>query len=650
MQSAKFYRREVDGLRALAVVPVMLFHGQVPGFAGGFIGVDIFFVISGYLITSLLYREHVQHHRVSLRSFYMRRARRILPALFLVMMACCAMAWTLMLPSELKYFAKSTVFVIAFSSNFLFSNNTGYFDPTGEDVPLLHTWSLAVEEQFYLFFPIVFIAAMKVGVTRTRQILLVLTVASLLVAEITVAVSPSEAFYLLPSRFWELGCGSLLALNIGRIETSMGWKQNLSILGIAILAACLLLFDEKTPHPGVVTVFPVLGAILVIAYATQETAVGRILSAKPLVGIGLVSYSAYLWHQPLFAFARMTSEHAGSTLFSGGVILLSFALAYLSWRYVETKFRSSAAIPLKLFCFTIGLAIAFFLLFELYVRENKGVPDRSPQMAAIELRMRPNQGFGPNCDYAGQYVPRPECVNGLAPSTIMVWGDSIAAHLVGAVLASDVDARIVQATKSSCAPLVGFALISTKRSLSQAETCQAFNATVMSYLKSSSVRKVIISMSLMEYLDPGNTGLVSSRVVPAHGQLVFDKLLGTIREIERLGIDVLFVSPPPTSKSNAAACLAKATIRNRPLDGCRFSVDEFIDANADALKFMERLEEAGVAVEYLHQYICDKHVCRVEDGGAWIYRDGVHLSYAGSEWVGLRAKLLRRFIKEKPAH
>jgi peptidoglycan/LPS O-acetylase OafA/YrhL len=345
------YRAEIDGLRALAVVPVILFHAGFELFSGGFVGVDVFFVISGYLITTILI-EDMENNRFSLLNFYERRARRILPALFFVMLVCIPFAWMWMLPNQMKDFSQSLVAVSLFASNILFWRESGYFDAAAEEKPLLHTWSLAVEEQYYIFFPIFLILAWRFGKNRVFWMIVVMASASLLLSEWGWRNKPTANFYLAPTRAWELFAGSIAAF----IVQKNGVQKNnfLALLGLAGIVFSIFFYDESTPFPSVYALVPVIGVVLLVLYAERETLAAKLLSTKAFVGIGLISYSAYLWHQPLFAFSRIKLLQEPSSMLMSVLALCSLLLAYFSWKFIETPFRKRGAVTRnKVFVFTV---------------------------------------------------------------------------------------------------------------------------------------------------------------------------------------------------------------------------------------------------------------------------------------------------------
>lgn len=357
------YRKEIDGLRAIAVVPVIFFHAGIESFNGGFVGVDVFFVISGYLITGIIMKE-IERGTFSILNFYERRARRILPALFLVIFITIPFAWTLMSPAELKNYGASVVSVPLFVSNIFFWRSEGYFETANGLSPLLHTWSLAVEEQFYLFYPILFILIWKIGRRYLVGILSFILLISFILAQIGSNAKPDAAFYLLPTRGWELLIGAIAALYISNrkaLKFSPLFLEMLSYSGLFMIFFSVFTFNNSTQYPSVYTLIPTLGTMLIIVFATIDTFVGRFLSNRLLVAIGLISYSAYLWHQPVFVFARYLKINEG-LLVQLALVLLVFGISLLSWHYVEKPFRLKSQITRRsvvVFAFNTGM----FLLF-----------------------------------------------------------------------------------------------------------------------------------------------------------------------------------------------------------------------------------------------------------------------------------------------
>mgnify|MGYP001268473345 CR=1 FL=1 len=355
------YRAEIDGLRALAVLPVILFHAGFEWFGGGFVGVDVFFVISGYLITTIIISEMAEG-KFSIVNFYERRARRILPALFFVMVVCIPFAWFWLVPSDLVEFGHSLIAVSTFSSNFLFWSEAGYFGGPAELKPLLHTWSLAVEEQYYILFPIFIILTWRLGIKWILIILSFIFMLSLGVAQWGAYKIPSANFYLLPTRGWELLIGVFIAfyLKYNTYIKSYLVNQLLSLLGFSMIIYSIIVFNASTPFPSLYALIPTIGTGLVILCATPQTTIHKLLSLNFIVGVGLISYSTYLWHQPILAFARHAIEGEVHNLTVIMLCISSLFFGWFSWRFIERPFRQKSYLQRK-FIFEFSLVgILFF--------------------------------------------------------------------------------------------------------------------------------------------------------------------------------------------------------------------------------------------------------------------------------------------------
>lgn len=341
------YRPEIDGLRTVAVVPVVLFHAGIPGFAGGYAGVDVFFVISGFLITTLLL-EDMQQERFSILQFYERRARRILPALTFVVAVTTVFALMIFPPDRLAEYGASMVATAVFAANVYFWQTTDYFATAGEERPLLHMWSLAVEEQFYILFPIMLLIIWRLQADKPYRALwasfIIIALGSLAMSIMLTAAKPTASFYLPITRAWELLAGSIVALALNRNAIQgIKHRQWLAGLGAAVVLASLIGIDKSTPWPGLWTLFPVLGTVMVIAFAQPNCPTGRLLSLKPMVFIGLLSYSIYLWHQPLYALVRGLSPNDPTMLTMIALAFATLPLSWLTWRFVEQPFRTPEA-------------------------------------------------------------------------------------------------------------------------------------------------------------------------------------------------------------------------------------------------------------------------------------------------------------------
>ena len=434
------HRTDIDGLRALAILPVLLYHAKL-GCSGGYVGVDIFFVISGYLITSLILKEQAEGV-FSLTGFWERRIRRIFPAMAVMLAGTFLIGWFMYLPEDFRRMAGSAIAQATILSNVFFYRETldgnGYFGPAADTMPLLHTWSLSVEEQFYLFFPLLMII---VAAAKRRMVLCIVAVMGLLsfarslwyfVPEYffnPVSNAPTEgAFFLLPSRAWELLFGTLLALMRGKLATGKGARELLGWLGVAMVGCAIFRYDDSTPFPGLAAIPPCLGAGLIICSNEGELCfVGRLLSLKPVVFIGLISYSLYLWHWPLLVFDEYPAIVKPGPWQRAAVLAVSFIVATLSWLYVERPFRMRKVFPKRRFLFAFaGCTTAVFLALGIGVYSTGGVPGRLGPAACRYAGFRNHFAFRVKVD-ADQVRHGQVAELGFTNNTdfdLVVWGDS----------------------------------------------------------------------------------------------------------------------------------------------------------------------------------------------------------------------------------
>lgn len=433
------YRPDIDGLRSVAVLPVILFHAGFETFSGGFVGVDVFFVISGYLITSIVIAEHVEG-RFSFRRFYERRARRILPALFFVILCCLPFAWAWMMPYEFEEFGRSIAATMLFVSNVFFWMESDYFAASAELKPLLHTWSLAIEEQYYFILPCVVFLALRGGMRMVWGVLAGCAALSFLLMLAIVFVFPhgplpSANFYLLPSRAWELLAGSLLAVFLLRREPPQGPVAAIGgLIGLAMIVGSILLLDDTVPFPSHWTLLPVIGTVMVLLCGTAPGGVGWILGWRPLVGIGLISYSAYLWHQPIFAFARLRMGEHVDPVVMAGLAVLSLLLAWATWRFVERPFRDRDRIGSGMLFGGLATASVAFLAVGITVDARGGLPERYPAFQREWVSVTPvERGDYVRGAYEREALDRPLATD--RPNVVLL-GDSFSQDLYNMIAES----------------------------------------------------------------------------------------------------------------------------------------------------------------------------------------------------------------------
>jgi peptidoglycan/LPS O-acetylase OafA/YrhL len=649
------YRREIDGLRAIAVIPVIFFHAGFSSFGGGFFGVDIFFVISGYLITHIIL-ANLATEQFSIIDFYGRRARRILPALFLILFTSTLFAYAWLLPSDLRNFSDSILAVIGFYSNFFFWKNTGYFTTQAEMVPLLHTWSLAVEEQFYLFFPFLLKFCWQFARSRLLVIIFSLTLLSFFLAQWGATHKPEAAFYLLPGRCWELTLGALLTI-IERqkpmpIDTPPR-TQILSLLGLIFILASVILYNANSP-PGIAILPPIVGTGLIIHYASSGTWTARILSLRPLTLVGQISYSAYLWHQPLFAFCRHRSLHELNKYNYSLLIIICFALAWLTWRWVERPFRNKI-ISQREHAFTI-IATAMSLLLvlgalghysHLHFRHNSTVDD----MARLEKRIRMNFGLSEHCDsrHNQSSIYSTDCRTNDRPEVIL-WGDSYAMHLAQGLISSNPGIALVQATRSICGPILDTAPVVANHSESWMQDCLATNNQVLQYIRNSpSIKYVVLSSPFDRYLASGNRLLLADGHLVVSGEAGLSELQRTVNVLKDIGVIPVIVAPPPVDGEDLGRCLVRASLSGVTLDRCNFSIERISPATNEVYHALARLKPE-VKIISLHDAMCVRGICRAAIGQTFLYRDSGHLSYEGSALLGRKLQLYRAITGTIPPH
>jgi peptidoglycan/LPS O-acetylase OafA/YrhL len=372
------YRADIDGLRAIAVLSVVLFHARVAPFSGGYVGVDIFFVISGFLITRLI-ADDIEQRRFSIVHFYERRIRRIFPALYLVVLICFIPALWLLMPLDLKRFGEAAAATTVFLSNVLFWHRSGYFGESATVQPLLHTWSLAVEEQFYVVYPLFLIVVMRLMRGHGRRLLLIagLLVASLIASVVITRYWPSAGFYLPASRAWELLLGAMLALRPPAPIHNRAMRELIAGGGLAAILAAIFLFSPETAFPGYAALLPCLGAAALIYAGTSGRSVATSLLGAPACRfVGLISYSFYLWHWPLIVFTQYWYDQRAPAWAVALAVLASAGLGALSWRWIEHPFRQKQTFPRRRIFMLAAVVSAFVFILGAGVSYLQGLPGR----------------------------------------------------------------------------------------------------------------------------------------------------------------------------------------------------------------------------------------------------------------------------------
>ena len=454
------YRPDIDGLRAVAVLAVVGFHLGVSWFSGGFVGVDVFFVISGYLI-GLAILQDVKRGVFSVLGFYARRVRRIAPAFAVMVVAVMVMGYFLLLPAEYVRLAWSALAAALSVSNIYFYFHTGYFDPPAANQFLLHTWSLGVEEQYYLVFPLLIFFTNRYAPRFLKPSIVLLWIASFAVSAVTAFQYPEWAFYLAPARAWELLLGVLLVIQPAPSGLGGGIRNLMALLGLAMIGFSIVAFSVATPFPGATALVPCLGAALIIwSGQAGGSVVGRMLSLPPVVFVGLISYSLYLWHWPIILFQRGDAQFLdnGSRLL---IVIYSFAFAVLSWQFIEKPFRRGfTRAPDRKIVLRGAMGLGGVAIAAMFIIATEGLPARfSPEARAYAAYLDSGQSHfrEGTCFLVGSSsfstFDREKCLRREdgRPNYLLV-GDSHAAQLWYGLSKSLDGAHILQATDAGCKP------------------------------------------------------------------------------------------------------------------------------------------------------------------------------------------------------
>jgi len=638
------YRSDIDGLRAIAVLSVIAFHIAPTRLKGGFVGVDIFFVISGFLISSIIYKE-LESGAFSIVEFYVRRIRRIYPALFLVLSAVSVAGWIFLLPYDFVVLGKQILGGSTFSANFVLWWQSGYFSPEAELKPLLHLWSLGVEEQYYLIFPLICMAFYR---SRSRWTLptafLAIAAVSMLVNVAFVSKYSSATYFLPFSRLWELFVGAGLSLLLQRNMQASSesqllakWRHYIGFLGLALLAASVFGINQSDSFPGWWALLPTMGTILVIA-AGQTSLVNRyILSNKLAVFVGLISYPLYLWHWPILSFMRIATATWGiniSHLQKGAMILLAFLLAYLTYRFIESPIRNfkQREQRRKGALWLVG-CVSLTGVFGLLVIARGGFPARLPSaIVALDHDYAHNSS---NSWREGTCFLRPDqsavsfsdsCVDSdktrMTQPLVLIWGDSHAADLFPGFrgVQDQPGVRLAQFTASMCSPIIGL-------QIRERPACLSVNDAVLEHIKNLKPDIVVLS-AYWDYQDPDH-----DRVTRA------EKLLHTIELVKAAGVQkVVVLGSAPFWTMPVPGLLVGELHRNPNIPLPHSLPRHLLEAHDDTLLKATTLK-GGAAYIPLFESLCDQMSCIATTGPGWedvVTYDQSHFTDHGSMLVAQR--------------
>lgn len=608
------YRPDIDGLRAIAVLAVVFYHAHLPGFSGGFVGVDIFFVISGYLITAIIARE-IDEGCFTLTLFYERRLRRILPALVTVSVCVLTAAYWLYLPEDFSGVPPSVLAALMFSANLWFFTQAGYFQADAETMPMLHSWSLGVEEQFYIFFPLLLVLCHRVNKCWRNPAVIGLALISFIWAVLKQADTDAFAFYMLPTRGWELLAGSLIALGALPQIRQAHLREVVSCAGLAAILWPVFSYDQTTIFPGIAALPPVLGTAALI-HCAPGTRVGALMSIKPAIWIGLISYSLYLWHWPIIVFWQYAQASLLSAWQPAAAILGSVIIAWLSWRFVEQPFRDKKSFTRKRIF--IGSALATCLLGGISVAliTKGGWPERFDEQT---LRFaRASEDASPVRDYCvtdrvtGHDA---RCVLGdSVPPSALLWGDSHGVELawvMGEQLSKN-GQSLIQRTRASCPPVTAY-------DDARDPGCALFNRDVLAQIEREDRIETVF--------------LAGFWAKEPYREAQVDRLMAaTLERLHAAGKQIYIIGPVPPQASSVPRMLAF-----RGPQAETTSAAEFEQRTRWFTRNFAEWRRLGVRIiEPADNLVRDGKSIIVANGHP-LYFDSHHLSLAGAHYVLDRA-------------
>lgn len=609
------YRPEIDGLRAIAVLSVVLYHAGI-GPANGFVGVDIFFVISGYLITALLHKEWTNTGQIAIFDFYARRFRRLFAALVLVVISTVVISILVLSPyGEIKQVTQSAAASMVFVSNIFFEMTTGgYFDDSAETLPLLHLWSLAVEEQFYLVWPILLVLILRLRPNALVWIIIVLAVGSLLYAEFLITENQEAAFYRMPARFWELAIGGVIAL-----LPSGQLRNGESIASFGLFTLLVAVTIPMAQFPGIGALPAVAGAALLlfaIHGTTRLGIAGGVLSSRSMVFFGLISYSLYLWHWPLLAIDKATRAGASPVEIRVLLCIIAILLAWLSYRFVERPFRRANPDTPGLKVVVAGITASIVLAVAGVIVGDRFDWDPLPNdLASRTSRDMPENRH--SCHYQGleplSTFPKPGC-NSIpdTPADVVIWGDSMALAWQPFAWAIGQQANMAATSYSrdACPPVHNY---SNGKNQAEDMRCREFNELVMNKVRG--IDTLILSSAW---------GAISGQGINRTADIEFKAgLMDTIQEVSRYVNKIILLGPTPRLPDTAPRC-----IRASSLDSCAVSRTTFDAQTLQSRRFLASVAENYDTVTFidLADFFCTTDICPVLKDGYSLYWDSYHVS------------------------
>lgn len=633
------YRPDIDGLRTVAVGAVVLYHAKLGILPGGFVGVDVFFVISGFLISSIVLGE-LADNRFSIAGFYERRIRRILPALMTVLATSFIAGAIVFPPQDFVVFAKSMKAAALFYANFFFHGQSGYFAPDAEMQPLLHTWSLAVEEQFYVVAPLFLLLIARLKNSVRFAVVTAALMISLIVSACGAFLLDSAAFYLPHSRAFELLLGMLLALGVVPSPVDRTLQELAGLAGLALIAYATFFFSASTPFPGLAALVPCAGAALVIwSGAANRTLTFGVLSSRVMVFTGKISYSLYLWHWPVLVFVAYEFGDGVSVWDRVGLVVVAYVLSVLTYTYVEQPARQRTFLPSRNHVFVAGAAALLVAVgLSQLVTGTRGLPERlGAEIAAFDAAVRKNKGYTPCPENESWINSTSDCEVGqksASARSFLMWGDSHARMLssTAAELASEKAVKGVVVFRGGCPPFLDI-----DHTAFDKRNCSKTADEVERLLSGNDFSDVLLVARWALYAEGGgyrNGKWFKTEFDQGTAELnrsaFRHALTRTIEKILASGRSVTLLGPVPDLPFNPPDTMIRTMMRGGKLH-LGYSLNDFHQRQAVVLALFKELEaRPGVRVVYPHRSLCPKDACLITQGSMPIYTDDNHLGVNGA--------------------
>ncbi len=665
------YKPQIDGLRALAVLPVIFFHAGFQYFKGGFVGVDVFFVISGYLITRIIIKD-INKKKFSLINFYKRRARRILPVLYFIILFSIPFAIFIMSKEQLHFYSEQIISVLIFISNFFFWDNTGYFNQNSDLQPLLHTWSLSVEEQFYIVFPVIILFLSNFFKNKVVIFIIFISLISLAISQIggnfkIQNISLQYPFFNLPfdlfwqagaanfylpfGRIWELMLGSLIAILIKKEISKKTYVENIfSLAGFGMIVLSIIFFSENLLYPSLFTLLPCIGTGLIIVYTNDKTFLYKLLTFKPIVFLGLVSYSLYLWHQPILALNRIQFGYNLNFFHTLILLIISFFLSIFTWKFIEQPFRDKTIIndnkflKILLLTFSTITLISCLIYFDKIKSKRFEIPNRiqsSMMMADYKGCLDIEEAHLDNqkkwyCELGEKNAKISFAIIGDSHALAMKPGFDIGAKEIGQ--------RGIMAGFSGCPGLLG---IQSIRNDIQKRNCKKLAEKFYDFVKEKKIKKLFLISRWTYYTDGEYHGKNFQHITNKNNLFQSKKnsrysfqygLENTIKKFEKLNVKVNFVKQVPLQHFSAKFQYENSYDRSKnKVDMLKLrdsSINKFTSLKLQGFvtKELNSLKSKGYDFNIidLHNFFCDDEKCLVGNEDFSYYADENHLSIKGS--------------------